>query len=134
MAKFKAGQSGNPQGRPKDKTPATILRKAIADDMPAVLDVIIQQAKDGDMAAAKLLLDRICPALKPQAQTVELNTDNIETLAGQGASIIDATFNGLMPADSAAQFMTALASQAKIIETTELLERIERIEQQQAKK
>ena len=133
MAKFKAGQSGNPQGRPKDKTPATILRKAIADDMPAVLAVIIQQAKDGDMAAAKLLLDRICPALKPQAQTVELNGDS-ETLAGHGASIIEATFNGSMPADIAAQFMTALASQAKIIETTELLERIEQLEQQAVKK
>lgn len=28
--KFKPGQSGNPLGRPKDKTPATLLRKAIA--------------------------------------------------------------------------------------------------------
>jgi len=31
---FKPGQSGSPAGRPKDKTPATLLRKAIADDMP----------------------------------------------------------------------------------------------------
>lgn len=30
--KFKAGISGNSNGRPKDKTPATLLRKPIVKD------------------------------------------------------------------------------------------------------
>ncbi|MEI6544991.1 MAG: DUF5681 domain-containing protein, partial [Methylococcales bacterium] len=46
--KFKAGISGNPAGRPKDKTAATLLRKSIIDDMPEIILTLIKQAKDGD--------------------------------------------------------------------------------------
>jgi hypothetical protein len=55
--KFKAGISGNPKGRPKDKTPATLLRKSIIDDMPDIILKLVEQAKNGDTAAAKILLD-----------------------------------------------------------------------------
>ncbi|WP_225892913.1 MULTISPECIES: DUF5681 domain-containing protein [unclassified Methylomonas] len=36
--KFKPGQSGSPAGRPKDKTPETLIRKTISDDMPDVVE------------------------------------------------------------------------------------------------
>ena len=56
--KFKPGVSGNPKGKPKDKTPATLLRKSIAEAMPEIILTLIEQAKNGDVAAAKCLLDR----------------------------------------------------------------------------
>ncbi len=64
--KFKPGQSGNPAGRPKDKTPATLWRKSIVADMPEIIKTLVNLAKGGDVQAAKVLLDRICPPLKPQ--------------------------------------------------------------------
>jgi len=57
--KFKPGQSGNPAGRPKDKTPATLLRKAIVDDMPEIVSKLVELAKQGDIQVAKILMDRI---------------------------------------------------------------------------
>jgi hypothetical protein len=72
--KFKPGQSGNPAGRPKDKTPSTMLRKAIAEDMPDVVKKLIELAKEGDVQAAKVLMDIICPPLKPQALPVNIET------------------------------------------------------------
>ena len=54
--KFKPGQTGNPNGRPKDKTPATLLRKSISKAMPDIILTLIEQAKNGDTAAAKVLL------------------------------------------------------------------------------
>ena len=63
-AKFKAGVSGNPKGRPKNKTPATLLRKSIVEAMPDIILKLVEQAKEGDTAAAKILLDRCCPTLK----------------------------------------------------------------------
>ncbi len=124
--KFKKGVSGNPKGRPKNKTPATLLRKSIIDDMPEIILTLIKQAKDGDTAAAKILLDRCCPALKPQAMTINIPVNG--TLAEQGNEIIRATLSGLIPPDIGAQLITALAAQSKIIEVDELTQRIEALE------
>jgi hypothetical protein len=70
--RFQPGQSGNPAGRPKNKTPATLLRKAIADDMPDIIASLVGLAKNGDVAAVKVLLDRVCPPLKAQAMPIYL--------------------------------------------------------------
>lgn len=126
--KFKAGISGNPKGRPKDKTPATLLRKSIIDDMPEIILKLVEQAKNGDTAAAKILLDRCCPALKPQAMAINMPVNG--SLAEQGGEIIRATLSGHMPPDIGAQLITALASQGKLIELQELTERIEILEEQ----
>lgn len=124
--KFKAGVSGNPKGRPKDKTPATLLRKSIIDDMPEIISTLIQQAKNGDTAAAKILLDRCCPTLKPQAHTINIAPDG--SLAEQGSEIINATLSGAIAPDIGAQLITALSNQGKLIELHELTQRIELLE------
>lgn len=71
--KFIKGQSGNPGGRPKGaKNKTTLLREAMQDKTDRmlsraagdVLQVVIRAAKKGDMAAAKMLLDRIIPVQK----------------------------------------------------------------------
>ena len=124
--KFKAGLSGNPKGRPKDKTPATLLRKSIVEAMPDIILKLVEQAKEGDTAAAKILLDRCCPALKPQAMTINLPING--SLAEQGGEIIRATLSGSIPPDIGAQLIAALAAQSKIIEIDELTQRIEALE------
>ena len=123
---FKPGQTGNPNGRPKDKTPATKLRKAIADAMPEILTQLVEQAKAGDVAAAKVLLDRVCPPLKPQAMHISLPVNS--SLTEQGGEIIRATLVGQIPPDIGSQLITALAAQSKIIEVDELTKRIEALE------
>lgn len=126
--KFKQGVSGNPNGRPKDKTPATLLRKAIADEMPEIINALINQAKAGDVAAAKILLDRVCPSLKSQAVPISLPVT--DSLAEQGNEILRATLNGEIPPDIGSQLITALSNQGKLIELQELTERLQRIEKQ----
>jgi dihydrodipicolinate synthase/N-acetylneuraminate lyase len=124
--KFKAGISGNPKGRPKDKTPATLLRKSIIDDMPEIILKLAEQAKNGDTAAAKILLDRCCPTLKPQALAISLPING--SLAEQGGEIIRATLSGHIPPDLGAQLINALANQGKLIELQELTQRLDNIE------
>ncbi len=127
-AKFKPGQSGNPKGRPKNKTPATLLRKSIIDDMPDIILKLVEQAKEGDTAAAKILLDRCVPSLKPQSMAINLPVNG--TLTEQGGEIIRATLSGNIPPDIGAQLITALANQGKLIELQELTERLTHIEKQ----
>jgi hypothetical protein len=124
--KFKPGTSGNARGRPKNKTPATLLRKSIVDNIPEIILALIKQAKDGDTAAAKILLDRCCPVLKPQAMTINLPVNG--NLAEQGNEIIKATLSGHIPPDIGAQLITALSNQGKLVELQELTLRLERIE------
>ena len=126
--KFKPGQSGNPNGRPKGKTAATLLRKSIADAMPEIITKLVDAALGGDTAAAKVLLDRTCPALKPQAMPIMLPV--VDSLAEQGNEIIKATMQGLIPPDIGSQLITALSNQGKLVELQEMTERLERIERQ----
>ena len=126
--KFKPGQSGNPNGRPKDKTPATILRKSIANDLPEIIKTLVNLAKGGDVQAAKVLLDRCCPALKPQAMPICLPVNG--TLAEQGNEIIRATMGGQIPPDIGSQLITALSNQGKLVELQEITERLQHIEKQ----
>jgi hypothetical protein len=111
---------------------ATLLRQAINDDMPDILDKLIELAKGGDVQAIKLVLERVCPALKPQA--VPINLPFVESLAGQGNEIIKATVSGKIPPDIGSQLITALANQAKVIEIDELTKRIEVLEQNSERK
>jgi Family of unknown function (DUF5681) len=126
--KFKSGQSGNPNGRPKDKTPATLIRKAVADEMPTIIQTIITAAKNGDMQACKVLLDRICPPLKALAQPISVATGS--SLTETGTNVINATLAGDVPPDIGSHLITALTNQVKLIELQELTERLTRLEKQ----
>ena len=126
--KFAVGVSGNPKGRKKGNTAAHLLRKSIADDMPEIILKLVEQAKNGDTAAAKILLDRCCPVLKPQAMAIHLPVNG--SLAQQGGEIIRATMTGQIPPDIGSQLITAVANQGKLIELQELIQRLDRIEKQ----
>lgn len=66
--RFAPGRSGNPRGRASSESRG--LRAKLATDGEAVLTVVLDAAKAGDLAACKLVLDRVCPALKPTAAPV----------------------------------------------------------------
>ena len=89
--KFKPGVSGNPAGRPKGQHPAHKLRNAIVESMPQIIENLVNLAKNGDVQAAKVLLDRCCPVLKPQAMPLNLPVNG--SLAEQGGEIIKATMS-----------------------------------------
>jgi len=124
--KFKPGVSGNPTGRPKGQHPAHKLRNAIVESMPQIIENLVNLAKNGDVQAAKVLLDRVCPTLKPQAMPISLPVNG--SLAEQGGEIIKATMSGQIPPDIGSQLITALTHQAKIVEIDDVIKRLEVLE------
>lgn len=79
MAKFEKGRSGNPQGRPRGaKSSVTALRKELIsdEDLQAIVDVVVGKAKEGDLTAAGMILDRRLPRLKVTAD-FGLEKDNL---------------------------------------------------------
>ena len=76
MAKYLPGQSGNPNGRPKGTGAVAKLREAIQEEMTEIISVVVSAAKAGDIGAAKILMDKVIPTLKP------INPPGIDGLDG----------------------------------------------------
>ena len=126
---FIKGQSGNPQGRPKGSGLSAQLRAAIEQDAPSIIKTMIEQAKAGDMQAAKALLDRVLPALKPESQAIHLpELVAAGTMAEKARAAIDAAGAGAVSPSAASDLVAAIAGLARVVETTELQQRLESIE------
>ena len=124
---FKPGQSGNPKGRVKGKPLlVTELRTAIEAKSDEIFQAVINAAINGDMSAAKILIDKICPSLKPEAMPINLVFQ--ESLALQGNEIIKAIMGGILAPDIGSALIAALSNQAKIVEIDDLTKRIEALE------
>lgn len=130
MARFKKGQSGNPAGRPcKNQATAAQVRERLANDIDSIIDVVKEQALAGDMQAARLLLERVCPALKPQQGAISVPLPTDSNMAEMSRAIVFQAAQGEIAPDTAKVLLDGLAAQAKIVETSELINRIEALEQ-----
>jgi hypothetical protein len=75
------GQSGNPAGRPKGvrdyvKQMQVRLEEAVREHLPPakvakIIDKLVQQAEEGNVKAAKLLLDKIVPNATAPAEDAD---------------------------------------------------------------
>jgi hypothetical protein len=129
MTKFKPGRSGNPKGRPRGtKNKANALRSRIVDEIPSIVDNLIAAAKGGDMQAARLLIERAIPTLRAEEARVTLDLPEDAPLSEQGAAILRAVADGRITPSQGAAMVQSLAGLARIIEVSELEERIAELE------
>ena len=75
---WKPGQSGNPKGRRPDAAVAK-ARLKLARSLPGILEVVIQAALAGDLAAAKLIVERLIPIARPDFTDLEARLTVLET-------------------------------------------------------
>ena len=125
---FKKGQSGNPAGRPKgarDKRLALMLSNE-----KALQRKLVKMALGGDVAAMRIIADRLWTRLRPEAVPVRVTTASSD-LASQGAAIIDAALSGQLTPDVLRDLLSALANQARLIEFTEIEARLQALEGQE---
>jgi hypothetical protein len=132
---FQKGRSGNPNGRPQGSGIAGELRKAITENAGAIVEAMIDKAKEGDTTAAKVLLDRVCPPLKPEAQTVSLPAmAEAETLLERATAAIVAAAEGELAPDVASQLVSAVGVLSRVAEVQDLEKRLEALERTQGVK
>ena len=128
---FVKGQSGNPKGPPTgSRNRASLLLDRMADgEAEAVLASVLTAAKAGDMAAAKLLLDRIWPTRK--GRLVHLELPELRTpadLAAALGAVGQAVGRGAISLEEGSAVAAVLEGQRRAIETAQLEQRLAALE------
>jgi hypothetical protein len=126
---WRPGQSGNPAGRRRGSGKVAALRASIEADVPAILEALTAQALAGDPQAARLLLERTVPPLRPEERGVVVNVRADAPLADQARSILAAAAGGEIAPGQAATLLTSVAHLARAIATDELVRRVEALEE-----
>ena len=125
--RWEPGQSGNPAGRRPGSGSVQQLRRGIEESLPAILQSLTERAKAGDIGAARLLLERAIPPLRPIEAPQALQIDG-DSLSGQAKSIVSLAASGEVSLTQATQMVTALSTLAKLIEVDDLEDRIKSLE------
>jgi Family of unknown function (DUF5681) len=134
---FQKGRSGNPGGRPigsRNKT--TLAVDALLDGEAETLTrKAIEKAKDGDMAALRLCLDRIAPARKDRPVTFSLpSIERVSDAAQASAALLAAVSQGEITPSEATELGRLLETYVRTLEITELEQRLNKLEAEAGRK
>ena len=128
--KWQPGQTGNPRGRPPGQSAITKMRATLAKDAPNILAQLVAAAKAGDIQAARLILERVLPPVKPTEQPVELRLPAGDTLTAQGRAVLASVARGELAPTQGAALLGAIGTLARVTEIDELTARITALEVQ----
>ncbi len=129
MGQFRPGQSGNLKGRPKgSRDRRAQLRELIESEAAELVAVAVRAAKEGDLTAVALLLSRCISPLRPVAHAVQFDIPAGASLADQARAVLVAVASGRVDPMTGRSLIDAIAGAARVIETDELLRRIETLE------
>lgn len=131
--RFKPGNGGRPKGSRNRRT--AWCEEITSDRTKEIIKAVADKAAGGDMAAAKLILDRIWPA--PKGVTAQIRIPDIQGSGGikaAMAAIVGAMGRGEIDATTAQQMATVIEGHRKAIDQEELLERLATLEEKVGKK
>lgn len=124
---WKPGESGNPQGRKPGTGEVAKLRAAISEHVPAIIQSLASAALSGDVAASRLLLERVIAPVKATEEAQALTLPD-GTLTEQGRAVIASIRDGELSPTQGATLLAALGALAKLTEADELERRIAALE------
>jgi hypothetical protein len=128
---YQPGQSGNLKGRPKGaRNKTTLAVEALLDgEAEAITRKAIEKAKDGDMTAIRLCLDRLAPPVKDRPVSFHLPEIKMaEDASAASGAILQAVSNGEVTPSEAGDLVRLLDSFTTTLVATELERRIAALE------
>lgn len=128
---FVKGQSGNPKGKPKGirHTATQITYALLEGNLQEVLEAVMERAKNGDMTACRMILDKVLPNTKDRPITIKLPP--ISDLNGVGiaqAEILQAVATGDITPNEGERMAAIIEARRRSIETIDLEARISQLE------
>ena len=131
-AQWKPGQSGNPNGRQRGSGEIARIRAMVTDQLPKVIDILVEKALAGDMPAIRLLLDRTVPPLRSQEPAISLELPSAGSFTDQGRAVIQAVSQEEIDPSRGSALVTSIAQLARVAEIDELTNRIKALEERLA--
>lgn len=128
---FRPGQSGNPAGKPKGARnkatrTALALMEGAADE---IVQAVIDEARGGNIQAARVVLDKLVPNAKDRTVRVDLpGLDTASGVADAQTEILRAVASGDLTPGEASTLSGIVEGRRKALETVELERRIEALE------
>jgi hypothetical protein len=129
---FEKGQSGNPAGKPKGARHKTTLlaEKLMQDDAENIVNAVLAAARGGDMAAARIVLDRIAPARRDNPVSFDLpRIESAADAANAMAGILTAVAGGEITPAEAGEVAKLLDAYTRTLEATEFEKRLRALEE-----
>jgi hypothetical protein len=129
--RFKKGQSGNPNGKPRGcRNASTILfDDLLRDNAKELIEKAIAMAKGGDGPALRLCIDRLAPPRKDRPVWSELPKMNESRDAVKAsAAIVEAVASGDLTPSEAAELSKVVDGYARSLQTVEFEQRLSILE------
>ena len=104
------------------------MRAELAVHVPSIIAQLVTAAQAGDIQAARLILERILPPVKPIEQPVALQLPDGGTLTAQGRAVLLAVAAGELAPSQGAALLGAIGTLARVTEIDELTLRLEKLE------
>lgn len=133
--RFKPGQSGNPAGKPPGARHriTRLAQDLMESEVEDVVRSVIDAAKCGDMAAARVVIERILPARKSRPVNLDLpKIQNAEDVVQAMSAVVAAVADGEIDPDEGEAVARVLEVKRRSLETANLEERIKALESRKA--
>jgi hypothetical protein len=130
---FKPGQSGNPKGRPQgSRNKATLaLESLLEGEAEAITRKAVEKAKEGDMTAIRLCLERLIPIRKDSPITFKLpEMNNADDSAVAMSGVLRALADGEITPGEAGSVAAVIETYRRTLETAEFEGRILALEKE----
>jgi hypothetical protein len=133
---FEKGKSANPGGRPKgSRSKATVMaERLLAERLDSVTKAILEKAEDGDVPAARLILDRLLPVSSAKVEISLPPIKTAEDVTRAADLVLAAICKGELSIDDGARLMGLVEARLRLIEGVDWERGLKELEKQQGGK
>jgi len=123
------GPSPNPSGRPAGLPDKRLLAtQAALDEIKNIVQMLVGRALEGDVNAASIVLAKVLPSVKAQAEKVAFDFDASAPISEQVAQVLQAVSEGKLAADVGRLICDSIARLGDVRMQETLEARIEALE------
>lgn len=120
---FPAGNGGRPRGSRNRRT--LLAEQILGEDIEAVARAVTTAALGGDMAAARIIMDRLAPVRRGRPVVFDLPSGTDATGLAEGFdALLRAVAGGLLTPEEGAAVASLLEARRRTIETMEFEARL----------